>query len=215
MNELEKIFCNPRLTKNEYTKKYNDGYSNLYIIRKDVFWCRGINPKTKQKINSEAGAPFAAFILINILFNYIVYLSNMDYQNYIKEYFSIVINMKETEILNRLRNALVHKSYQLVWEPDIERKETGKITYFAMTEDLGSPLVEKIDEKKNDETWIVNIDKIHQAVENSITNLFVDLKNKKTLTKAIIERSENHRMYVISKNDFINYSRSKKEKLRK
>ena len=37
-----------------------------------------------------------------------------------------------------------------------------------MTEDAESKIVEKIEETKEDETWIVNIDKLHREIEFSI-----------------------------------------------
>ena len=114
MNELEKIFFNPEYTKTEFTKKYGQNYSNLFLLRKDIFWCRAIEPKSWKKFDSGSGAPFPAFILLRILFNYIVYLSGFCYEEFVSNYFSIKLSTSELNILNRLRNALEHQSYNLV-----------------------------------------------------------------------------------------------------
>lgn len=214
MNKLDRIFCNPVFSKDEYVARYGEGYSNLYLLRKDIWWCRGLDSRTKRRIEDNAGAPFAAFILIRVLFNYIVYLANTDYQSYIKKYFPITLNIKELEVLNRLRNALEHQSYRLEWNPDKNKKEKGKTTFFAMTEERTSPLVGKIDEREDDETWIVNIHILHKAIEDSIEKLRNSIEKNHLLLQEILIRSENHDMHVVSKEDFIKYSTAKKRKLR-
>ena len=197
--DIDRIFCEPKFSKDEYISKYGDGYSNLYLLRKDIWWCRGIDPSTKTKISNDAGAPFAAFLLIRILFNYIVHLSGTDYQNYIRKYLPTDLSAKEAEILNRLRNALEHLSYNLVWTPDIKKGEKGKIIYFAVTEENTESLMEMIDEQENEETWIVNIDQLHQAIESSINILYKDVIKNDQLSKDILALAGAHSMHVVEK----------------
>jgi len=213
--ELEKIFCNPILTKTKFIEKHDKGYSNLYILRKDILWCRGIDPISGKKICDEGGAPFAALILLRILFNYLVWLSGTTFDDFIKKYSPEDLNIDKLNILNRLRNALEHESYQLVWKPDIKRNEIGKITHFAMAENKESQLIEKIDENRDEEYWAVNISKLHSSIENSAINLYEDALKNRELRKKILSLSINHSMHVISKNDFINYSKSRRKLLLK
>lgn len=209
--EIEKIFCAPTLTKTEYNAKYGEGYKTLYLLRKDIFWCRGIDPKTKGRINTEDAAPLAAFILLNVLFKFIVDLSGYSDQNFINKYFRLFnLNNEEKIILRRLRNAIVHKSYKLVWEPDSSKGETGKTIYFAMTEDNVTPLADKITETIEDETWVVNIDKLHRVIEDSVDRFSIDVKKNSTMMQKVIDRSKNDSMHVVSKENFINYAKAKK-----
>lgn len=209
LKELAGVFCSSSDTKDEYIKKYGNYYSNLYILRKDVFWCRGIDPKTGVKISADSGAPFASFILINVLFNYAVYLSGLSYTDYIKKLFPVSLSAIEQKVLNHLRNALVHQSYNLKWEPRPDINENGKTTFFAMAEDADSLLVEKIDETDADESWLVNIAKLHQAVEGSISELYESAKNDDGRCKEILSRSSEHTMHVVSKDELIKYKLSK------
>lgn len=144
-----------------------------------------------------------------MLFNYAVAISQTDYQNFIKKYFSIALTKDEFNIINRLRNALEHQSYNLVWEPDRKRKEKGKTTLFAMSEAQGQALLEKVDEKDDDETWVVNIDLLHKEIETSLQKIRAKAMTNKDMANTILEFTKNHEMHVVSKESFINYSKFK------
>ncbi len=210
MKKIDKIFCKPQFSKDEYISKHGEGYSSLYLLRRDVCWCRGLDLKTNKRIVEGADAPFAAFILLRVLLNYSIALSDSDMQNYVKKYFPHMLSKDELTILNRLRNALEHQSYNLMWTPNIEKDEKGKITLFAMTEETISPLVEKIDETKDGETWIVNIDKLHKEIEQSINNFYNSLKASDE-SERVIEFSDNHQMHVVTREEFIEYSQNRKK----
>jgi len=207
--KIDRIFCKPEFSKDEYISKHGVGYSSLFLLRRDIYWCRGIDPKTNKRIVKGAGAPFAGFILLRVLLNYAISLSNSDMQNYVKKYFPVTLLKDELSALNKLRNALEHQSYNLLWMPNIKKGETGKTILFAMTEESISPLIEKVDTRENDETWIVNIEKLHNAIEQSLDNFYIQLEHIEDI-KRIIELADSHEMHVLPREDFVNYSQHRK-----
>jgi len=201
--KLERIFAHPGLTKDDFIKLFGIGYPSLYSLRRDVYWCRAIDPKHNKILFEGAGSPLASIVLMRILLDYLVNLCSSNFQNYITRYFKTKLDMEQLEVLNRLRNAIVHKSYNLVWFP--KEAEKGKITYFAITVEQIAPLIEQIKESDADESWAINIDKLHQEIEYSINNLYKQALKDGRLSKKIMNFASDHLMHVVSLEVFARY----------
>ena len=140
-------------------------FSNLNLLRRDIYTCFNINPNDlKSTIGSSALWPGTMAILAGIDLLAKFYLGNDDYNNSkqaFKNYTYEFIEQEYVEELYQLRNALLH-SFGLY---SMYRK---KIYKFVLTEDPSF----FIKNNSSNDRCIVSIKTLHHKFEESICDFY-------------------------------------------
>jgi hypothetical protein len=138
-------------------------FSNLNLLRRDIYTCFNINPNDlKSTIGSSALWPGTMAILAGIDLLAKFYLGNDDYNNSkqaFKNYTYEFIGQEYVEELYQLRNALLH-SFGLY---STYRKKVYK---FVLTEDPSFFIKNNL----TNDRCIVSIKTLHHKFEESIIN---------------------------------------------
>jgi len=155
-------------------------YSNLYLLRRDIYQCFGFNPTSGNKIDYSVLWPGTMSVLagIDLLSKYYYGQDDLGcvgdrFRGYIKEYFSI--NEDDAKIIYQLRNSLLH-SFGLYSYKIIDKKRMG--FFFAVYEN-GGKLVSKIKEN----SYGIDIITLWKVFEKSILLYYCDLRNDDKLKK--------------------------------
>jgi hypothetical protein len=140
-------------------------FSNLNLLRRDIYTCFNINPNDlKSTIGSSALWPGTMAILAGIDLLAKFYLGNDDYNNSkqaFKNYTYEFIEQEYVEELYQLRNALLH-SFGLY---SMYRKKVYK---FVLTEDPSF----FIKNNSSNDRCIVSIKTLHHKFEESICDFY-------------------------------------------
>ncbi|CAL1518190.1 hypothetical protein [Chitinophaga sp. MM2321] len=146
--------------------EYNKCHSTLYLLRRDIYTCFGINPTTGEKLTSEALFPAVTAIMTGIdliaKFRYgdsdTSKCGKMGVKERFEAYCKDYVDSEKYEILFQLRNSLCH-SFGLYakW-----KKEEYK---FVLARDGRVPKI--ISKSKSGHYW-VNINLLHIEFEQSI-----------------------------------------------
>ena len=140
-------------------------FSNLNLLRRDIYTCFNINPNDlKSTIGSSALWPGTMAILAGIDLLAKFYLGNDDYNNSkqaFKNYTYEFIEQEYVEELYQLRNALLH-SFGLY---SMYRKKVYK---FVLTEDPSF----FIKNNSSNDRCIVSIKTLHHKFEESICEFY-------------------------------------------
>jgi len=153
-------------------------FSNLYLLRRDIYTCFGINPTTGEKIDYGVLWPGAMSVLagIDLLGKY--YFGQDDIGKVgprFKGYFEKYINNIDSEIIYQFRNSLLH-SFGL-YSYKLDKKTKKRIEYsFGLTAH-GNILVSKL----NESFYLIDILTLWRAFEKSINLYLNDLKNSSDL----------------------------------
>lgn len=153
-------------------------FSNLYLLRRDIIQCFGINPTSGEKIEFSALWPGAMSVLagIDLLSKY--YFGQDDFGKVgvrFKGYFQKYINKDDSEIIYQLRNSLLH-SFGL-YSYKLDKKTNRRIEFSFRLIASGNKLVSKINEK----SYLIDIHTLWREFEKSITRYFNDLRKNDDL----------------------------------
>jgi len=133
-----------RSIKDRYKKEKGYRYSNIYLLRKDIKFCLGLNKSFSdcpKEIKNEI-TYFGAIILINTAIDLIVSkIFNGNYIRFTKKYLKIE-NDEYAKALRYLRNGLVH-NYSLYCYAENNNKyfKKGEKVYFNL--DFYNELISK------------------------------------------------------------------------
>jgi hypothetical protein len=145
----------------------------LYLLRRDIFRCMGIDPITRNPMNYMALWPGTMAILagIDLLGKFFAGRDQRGgvgkrFCDYLKEYFQ-PISTGDGGVIYQLRNALLH-SFGLYSE------DKGKIYEFVLVQNQ-SQLIQQVPA----DTYIVDIRELHRRFEESVCRYKVQLENDK------------------------------------
>ena len=145
----------------------------LYLLRRDIFRCMGIDPITRNPMNYMALWPGTMAILagIDLLGKFFAGSDQRGevgkrFCDYLKEYFQ-PISTGDEDVIYQLRNALLH-SFGLYSE------DKGKIYKFFLVQNE-SQLIQQVPAN----TYIVDIRELHRRFEESVCRYKVQLENDK------------------------------------
>ena len=147
----------------------------LFLLRRDIFRCMGLDPITKKPINHKTLWPGTMAILagIDLLGKF---LAGNDqprkvgerFSEYVNKYFQ-PISSGDEEVIYQLRNALLH-SFGLYSE------NKGKKYYFFLGQNLAQ-FIQVIPE----DTYRIDILELHRRFEESVCRYQVQLESDATL----------------------------------
>ena len=166
MNKVEFFFQNP--------KEFNESqgvYSTLFLLRRDILTCFGVNPNDNSKLEYRSILPGIIAIMagIDLLSKFhftdkenIGNKSGDRFKNFVSKY----IDNENKEVLYQLRNSLLH-SFGL-YSKDKHGKEYNFILEFFRDQ-----LIFKVDEIN----YIISIKELHKKFEDSIHKYMNDIIN--------------------------------------
>ncbi|MBU2857062.1 hypothetical protein HF289_09340 [Acidithiobacillus ferrooxidans] len=156
-------------------KRIPNDFSVLYLLRRDVYQCMGIDPNTGCKTGNQAIWPGVMAILAGIDLLGKFYAGSDDigqagprFRDYIKKYFN-GIGPQDHETIYQLRNALLH-SFGLY------SKYRNNVYRFILDQNLSSFITHTPPDK-----YIIDVRKLHCKFEESIDLYYTDLKNNQNL----------------------------------
>ena len=165
MTDIQLFFEDPTID-----HKLPRKFSTLYLLRRDISVCFGINIRNGSNLKYKALWPGAMAILAGIdllgkfYAGYDTGSVGMKFKNYIGKYF-ISVSGSETEIIYQLRNSLLH-SFGLYSKDN----KNNKIYRFVVDE-VNEPLVKSLGHDK----YKVDLITLNKYFEASIANYKIDL----------------------------------------
>jgi hypothetical protein len=150
-------------------------YGVLYLLRRDIRICLGIDPSTGSSIEYQAIWPGAMAIMagIDVLGKFLagsdrIGKSGRRFRGFVKEYFQ-PISPDDAKTIYQLRNAVLH-SFGLYSKPG------NRIYRFVLTAEHG-PLVQN---RESDSYW-VDVLALHNKFEIAVAGYEADLRTDKNL----------------------------------
>lgn len=164
----------------ESPNKWVDGrtkYSNLYLLRRDIYTCFGVDPSSQVKINYCAIWPATMSILagIDLLSKYYYGQDDGKVGERFIGYFKKYINDQDFEIIYQLRNSLLHSFGLYSFKID-KKTNIRKEYYFALTSNENR-LVSKI----KDNSYLIDVYTLWREFEKSITLYYKELREDNDL----------------------------------
>jgi len=151
-------------------------YSVLYLLRRDISVCLGIDPDSDNPIAFQALWPGTMAILagIDLLGKFLVGNDNFRksrkrFKNFIESKYFQVVSQTDAEIIYQLRNSLLH-SFGLYSEDG-----KGNVYRFTLIPKQG-PLVQRLGDN-----YLVDVRTLHSQFETAIENYRADLKKDLSL----------------------------------
>lgn len=155
--------------------KYTVRFSPLYLARRDICYCFGINPETSKKINtgSDFGpANFAGIWLIYETLNMLSKSIEMERDDFFEKYLKVK-NLDNILALGKLRNAITHFYYSL------RIKDRGDWWQFSLNPRYRYLIRKDRKSSYPSNNFIVNPFIFHERFELGIAILREQLSNRK------------------------------------
>jgi len=157
-------------------KKIPNEFSVLYLLRRDVCQCMGIDPNTGNPINKSTIWPGTMAILAGIDLLGKFYAGNDQigqvskrFKDYVDKYFT-GISCKDKDTIYQLRNSLLH-SFGLY-----SKAHNGDIYRFTLAQNRSSFITHTPPDK-----YLIDINELHNKFENSISRYCTDIESNKNL----------------------------------
>jgi len=148
----------------------------LYLLRRDIFHCMGIDPNTNQPLSEQIIWPGVMSILAGIDLLGKFYAGNdtigqvsQRFKDYIDKYFHDA-STKDKDVIYQLRNSLLH-SFGLY-----SRTNNGNIFRFTLGQKLTSFIVHT-----PPDNYLIDIRKLHDKFEDSIMQYCNEVTNDTNL----------------------------------
>jgi hypothetical protein len=169
-DKLELFFENPAIHRTPPGQ-----FSVLYLLRRDIKTCLGINPNTGSRIGSQALWPGAMAVLagIDLLGKFLA--GNDNYRGvgkrftaFLDEYFQ-PLSSDDSRAIYQLRNALLH-SFGLYSEAK------DQVYKFALV-----PAHQPLVQRREGDKYLVDVLTLHSRFESAITCYETDLRRSTSL----------------------------------
>jgi len=177
MADINSFFRNPS------TKPVIPGtFSQLYLLRRDISTCFGIDPNNGQHLSTQALWPGVMAICagIDLLGKFVEGNDKQGevgirFRNFLKTYFDI--SESEAETIYQLRNSLLH-SFGLYSE--VTDKKTGNVRVyrFALDKGLGALITDL-----GSDTYLIDIEILRTEFEKAIAGYEAQLRAATLQTK--------------------------------
>jgi len=158
-----------------------DVFSQLYLLRRDISTCFGIDPTSKEKISTQAIWPGVMAICTGIDLlgkfyagNDIIRKVGERFKNFLNIYFHLSEN--DSIIIYNLRNSLIH-SFGLYSE--FKNNNGDIITYrYSLIQGINT-FIRKIDNEK----FLIDVNIFYNMFENAVNEYESQLRRNKILQK--------------------------------
>lgn len=182
--KIEEFFFDPGKNWNEYRVLYSlnnpceiTRFSPLYFARRDIYYCFGVNPEIRNKINTGTDFGPAEFVAVWLMYQTVDTLAQsikIKLEDFFRKYLRIK-NSGNILALRQLRNAITHFKYSL------RIRNNGQLWQFSLKPKSGYLIRKSRESGYTNNNFVINTYIFHERFELAVFKLKQQLLNRKNI----------------------------------